>query len=98
MTKGLGGLSGSSSLRSPEPVPVSAHSGDDPGRVDEVIAKLTAPDRDLILGNCNGWGSWMWDSGSFMVSLGLGTKRPGSIQFDTPLAKAVIARLKEASQ
>lgn len=30
--KGLGALSGSSSLRSPEPVPVSAHSGDDPAR------------------------------------------------------------------
>jgi hypothetical protein len=28
----LGGISGSSSLRSPEPVPVSAHSGNDPGR------------------------------------------------------------------
>lgn len=33
MSKDLGGLAGSSSLRSPEPVPVSAHSGDDPGRV-----------------------------------------------------------------
>ena len=28
----LGASSGSSSLRSPEPVPVSAHSGDDPAR------------------------------------------------------------------
>jgi hypothetical protein len=28
-----GRLTGSSSLRSPEPVPVSAHSGDDPGRI-----------------------------------------------------------------
>jgi hypothetical protein len=36
-----------------------------------------------------------------MVSLGLGTKQQGSIQFDTPLAKAVIAELKsrvESSQ
>lgn len=30
--KESGRLTGSSSLRSPEPVPVSAHSGDDPGR------------------------------------------------------------------
>jgi hypothetical protein len=30
--KDFGRLAGSSSLRSPEPVPVSAHSGDDPGR------------------------------------------------------------------
>ena len=29
-----GALSGSSSLRSPEPVPVSAHSGDDPARIE----------------------------------------------------------------
>jgi hypothetical protein len=33
--EGLGGNSGSSSLRSPEPVPVSALTGNDPGRNQE---------------------------------------------------------------
>lgn len=41
MVDNLGGNSGSSSLRSPEPVPVSAHAGDDPGR-DEFCARFKA--------------------------------------------------------
>jgi hypothetical protein len=42
-----GGISGSSSLRSPEPVPVSAHSGDDPGRVADLELALDLACRTL---------------------------------------------------
>jgi hypothetical protein len=36
----------------------------------------------------------MFSAGSHLCSLGLGTKRDGSIQFDTPLAKEMIAYLR----
>jgi hypothetical protein len=64
------------------------------GDVDLVIDSLSEMDRQLLLGECKSWGSWMWSSGSYMVSLGLGTKRQGNIQFDTPLAAAVIEKLR----
>jgi hypothetical protein len=62
--------------------------------LDNIIAQLGELDRNLLLGRCEGWGSWMSISGSYMVSLGLGTRHDGSISFDTPLAKAVIERLR----
>jgi hypothetical protein len=53
-----GGISGSSSLRSPEPVPVSAHSGDDPGRAmaEYVAARLGNAQRRVILSLTGDWG------------------------------------------
>jgi hypothetical protein len=56
-------------------------------RLAELNAKLTDNERDLLLGRCSGWGSWMFEAGGHLCSLGLGTKRNGSIKFDTPLAK-----------
>jgi len=66
----------------------------DESEVARIAAQLSPLDRQLLLGECKGWGSWMWDSGTHMASLGLATRRGGSIQFDTPLAQAVIAYLK----
>jgi pyruvate/2-oxoglutarate/acetoin dehydrogenase E1 component len=58
-------------------------------------AKLTDDDRALLLGECDGWGSWMFTAGEYLCSLGLGTERGGSIAFDTPLAKELIAFLRK---
>jgi hypothetical protein len=63
----------------------------------ELADRLTSHERDLLLGNCEGWGSWMFTAGEYLCSLGLGTKRDGSIRFDTPLANEMIAYLR-ASQ
>jgi len=60
---------------------------------EDVLAKLTPLDRDLLMGRCESWGSWMWDCAGELVRLGLGTRRNGSIQFDTPLADAIRALL-----
>lgn len=59
----------------------------------QIAERLTDCERDLLLGRVSGWGSWMWSAGSHMVSLGLGTKRLGSIDFDTPLGLAVRVHL-----
>lgn len=63
--------------------------------IELTIDSLSAHDRELLLGEAKVWGSWMFSSGSYMCSLGLGTKRDGSIAFDTPLAAAVIKALRE---
>lgn len=60
----------------------------------ELAGKLSELDKSLLLGTESGWGSWMFTSGSYMANLGLGTKRNGSIAFDTPLAKDMIAYLR----
>ena len=65
----------------------------DNGRVAAVIAELSPLDIVLLLGKADTWGSWMFDSAMHMVRLGLGREDHGSIKFDTPLAKAVIAYL-----
>lgn len=54
-----------------------------------VAGKLSLLEADLLCGRCEGWGSWMFTTGGYMVSLGLGTSKNGNIQFDTPLADAV---------
>lgn len=61
--------------------------------LEQIADKLSDLDKSLLLGEEKGWGSWMMESGSYMVSLGLGTKRDGSIYFDTPLAKQMIEYL-----
>lgn len=61
----------------------------------EMAGRLTGLERDLLLGHCTGWGSWMFEAGSYMVSQGLGTKQDGSIRFDTPLGLVVRAILQE---
>jgi hypothetical protein len=60
----------------------------------ELADKLTSHEIDLLLGNCEGWGSWMFEAGEHLCSLGLGTKSYGSIRFDTPLAKELISYLR----
>lgn len=64
----------------------------------DLISRLTASERDLLLGNCTGWGSWMYEAAEHLVSLGLGTHENGSIYFDTPLATEVIAALRSQSK
>lgn len=58
-------------------------------QVAAVATQLAESQKDLLLEQCSGWGSWMWEAGNDMVRKGLGTRRAGSIQFDTPLAEAV---------
>ena len=60
----------------------------------ELAEKLTEHEKQLLLGECDGWGSWMFEAGGYLCSLGLGTKRYGSIAFDTPLAKEMIVYLR----
>jgi len=67
----------------------------DLAKIEEVVSKLSSEEQDLLMGRCADWGSWMFTAGNYMVSLGLGTKRNGSIYFDTPLAADVIVYLKE---
>lgn len=56
---------------------------------EDIAGKLSPLEIDLLCGRCEGWGSWMFTAGGFMVSLGLGRKENGSIFFDTPLADEV---------
>lgn len=67
---------------------------------EQVVEGLSEMERELFMGEVKGWGSWMFSVGSDLVAKGLGTKRDGSIQFDTPLASAVrdILRGKEADR
>jgi hypothetical protein len=54
----MGGKSGSSSLRSPEPVPVSAHSGNDPGRIAASLSpaeRRAMMHRELAAEACMSW-------------------------------------------
>jgi hypothetical protein len=60
----------------------------------ELAERLCSLDKQLLLGACDGWGSWMFDSGEYMCGLGLGRKHAGSIYFDTPLAKELIGFLR----
>lgn len=60
--------------------------------------KLTVRERALLLGECDRWRSWMFEAGSYLCSLGLGTKHNGSITFDTPLAKQLISTLRSRAQ
>lgn len=61
--------------------------------VSRTVFELTDLERELLLGKSGGWGSWMFECGSGLVAKGLGSKRNGSIYFDTLLAKQVIDRL-----
>ena len=69
-----------------------------PEELVELADKLTTNERDLLLGQCEGWGSWMFDAGEYLCSLGLGTKRDGSIQFDTPLAHELRMHLRASQE
>jgi hypothetical protein len=60
----------------------------------KIAAELSPLERELLLGESGGWGSWMFSVGSALCAKGLGTKRDGSIYLDTPLAKQVIAALR----
>ena len=62
-----------------------------------LASRLSDLDKSLLLGTADGWGSWMFTSGSYMVSLGLGRKCGGSITFDTPLARELIDHLRAIS-
>jgi hypothetical protein len=64
----------------------------------ELAEQLSEHERALLLGECDGWGSWMFEAGGHLCSLGLGTKRHGSITFDTPLAKELIASLRASNK
>ena len=57
--------------------------------VERVADGLTKLEADLLTGRAEGWGSWMFPAANHMVWLGLGTKRDGSISFDTPFGLAV---------
>ena len=57
--------------------------------VREVAESLSSLDRELFLGLSPGWGSWMFAIGNDLCAKGLGTRRDGSIYFDTPLAHEV---------
>ncbi|MDP9412696.1 MAG: hypothetical protein M3Q08_01090 [Pseudomonadota bacterium] len=59
----------------------------------EIAASLTPLERDLFMGRCERWGSWMFTAGAHLCSLGLGRRDGGSIYFDTPLADEVRAAL-----
>jgi hypothetical protein len=56
--------------------------------------RLTDSERALLLGECDSWGSWMFDAGEHLCSLDLGTKRDGSIAFDTPLVEQLRTALR----
>ena len=60
-----------------------------------IAASLDTMERDLLLGQPKGWGSWMFEVGAGLCAKGLGTRRNGSIYFDTPLAAEVKAILAE---
>jgi hypothetical protein len=64
----------------------------------ELADKLTSFEKELLLGECQGWGSWMFTAGETLCSFGLGTKRNGSIKFDTPLAAELIDHLRSRGQ
>lgn len=59
-----------------------------------IADSLTPLEQQLLLGECDRWGSWMFTAGARLCGLGLGTKRDGSIRFDTALAHEVIALLR----
>ncbi len=65
--------------------------------IEAIIGGLTDLECELLLGESSGWGSWMFSVGSDLCTKGLGTKRDGSITFDTPLAKRVIAALRSTT-
>lgn len=50
---------------------------------------LTRSEADLLCGRCTSWGSWMFEVGEHLVSLGLGAMRDGSITFDSPIGLQV---------
>jgi hypothetical protein len=58
----------------------------------DLEAGLTDLERELFYGTATGWGSWMFEVGSDLVTKGLGRKENGSIYFDTPLANELRAR------
>lgn len=66
-------------------------------KVDQITKGLTDLEKHLLLKTATGWGSWMWSCGNGLVAKGLGSKRGGSIHFDTELAKKVIASLRRAT-
>lgn len=60
----------------------------------ELADSLTPLERELLLGESDGWGSWMFECGAGLCAKGLGRRDNGSIYFDTPLAKDMIAHLR----
>jgi hypothetical protein len=66
--------------------------------VTAIADSLTECERDLLLGFASGWGSWMWEAGEVLCSKGLGTRGPGTIQFNTPLANEVREYLKSSRE
>jgi hypothetical protein len=61
---------------------------------DTIAASLTQEERDLLLGNPNGWGSWMWSCACGMIGKGIARRTAAGIDFDTDLARNVRARLR----
>ena len=63
-------------------------------RADELAESLGPLERELLLGESGGWGSWMFECGAGLCAKGLGRRQNGSIYFDTPLAKQVATALR----
>lgn len=63
-------------------------------RLIELANELTPLERELLLGESEGWGSWMFECGAGLCAKGLGRRSNGSIYFDTPLAKDMIDHLR----
>jgi hypothetical protein len=67
---------------------------DDKQTSDEIAEGLTRLERELFMGEAEGWGSWMFGCAGGLCLKGLGRKENGSIYFDTPLANEVRAHLE----
>jgi hypothetical protein len=66
--------------------------------VKRLADELSPFEKKLLLGECSGSGSWMFDAGNRMVSMGLGTKDNGIIRLDTPLARELKTFLRAKSE
>lgn len=60
-----------------------------------VWQNLSTMERSLLLGTEKGWRSWMRSAGMTLVHKGLGTRNDTGIDFDTPLALALIDAFSE---
>jgi len=63
--------------------------------VEKIVRGLSAMERELLLGQSKGWGSWMFSVGNDLCAKGLGRKHEGSIYLDTPLGLQVRAALEK---
>lgn len=73
MSKDLGAIPGSSSLRSPEPVPVSAHSGDDPAR--KSVGYHSPSDDEETTAFIDGWNAALDGEDDFDLALHFWNRR-----------------------